>query len=157
MLTLGALIYSDCSLHNIMVCTDRDSTIDGDVNVSGVTPVLWSRSRLDRTSQPAISPAKFYFVGFGGAKLCKSDDWSGARVQSARDREPPEFHNPLTRYYNPLLLDIFLIGNMLRRMFLDVSAAFHSILTSLTIVLLSEVFQRRIFGASRRAHGTIRA
>ena len=67
------------------------------------------------------SKLKYYFVGLGGLWDCP-----GEHTDCVRDRyswkfeDAPELHSwRLT--YDPLLLDIFLIGNVLRREILDVS------------------------------------
>lgn len=77
---------------------------------------------LPPTSNRISGATKYYFVGLGnaipftpGAKNCRDESCS-------KDREPPEFEkNRLNIGYNPFLLDLFLLGNMLRRQLLDVS------------------------------------
>ncbi|KAI0088683.1 hypothetical protein BDY19DRAFT_1071710 [Irpex rosettiformis] len=114
------IAHCDCSLHNIMM---DEEVIRTEKNYFATLPeaIYPSSSQLEgKQPQLASTPTTrtYYFVGFGGAKRLTSYTNNTSR-QHAKDQEPPEFHNRLCSSYDPLLLDIFLIGNMFRREFLD--------------------------------------
>ncbi len=77
--------------------------------------------------QNDLCSTKYYFVGFGGVIDCADEGKQCASGNYSKDQEPPEFAGPL-RLYNPLLLDIFLVGNMLLHDFLDVSLPYSFVL-----------------------------
>lgn len=80
---------------------------------------------------------RYYFVGFGGTIDCADADILCASGRYSKDQEPPEFSGPFC-LYSPLLLDIFLVGNMLLHDFLDVSLLYIFVLEicrKLTVVM----------------------
>ncbi len=119
------VVPSDCSMHNIM--TETNSPTNGQKNLKGST-LSDSTQKLSGLSDPVT----FYLIAFRSARHCDPCDKMFESERFARDPEPPEFRSESGSYYDPLLLDIFLIGNMLRRIFLDVS------IPSLSISLLSQ-------------------
>ena len=69
----------------------------------------------------SVSGAKYYFVDFGLSSYFP-DTTSSKLVTGTdgRDQDPPELSD--TDAYDPFKLDIFIIGNMLKRDFCEVSA-----------------------------------
>jgi len=64
---------------------------------------------------------KYYFVDFGISSHIPEDDERFVIGNFGRDQEPPELS--ATVPYDPFKLDIFIIGNMLRRDFYDVTVS----------------------------------
>jgi len=62
---------------------------------------------------------KYYFVDFGISSYIPEDDESFVVGNFGRDQEPPELSHTIP--YDPFKLDIFIIGNMLKRNFYDVT------------------------------------
>lgn len=66
---------------------------------------------------------KYYFIDFGISAYIPEDLESQMVTGTlGRDQDPPELINGDTEPYDPFKLDIFIIGNMLRREFQVVSA-----------------------------------
>lgn len=78
----------------------------------GVTPA----SVLSRAA--ATSPIKYYYIDFGISTCFTSDALRRVIGTSGLDREPPELSDTVP--YDPFALDVFLIGNLIRRRFCDV-------------------------------------
>lgn len=65
-------------------------------------------------------PIQYNFIDFGISVVIPSDEKPKlVSGQDGQDREPPELHRD--EPYDPFKLDVFLIGNLLRRNFCDVS------------------------------------
>ncbi|KAI0088685.1 hypothetical protein BDY19DRAFT_1008061 [Irpex rosettiformis] len=108
------IAHRDCSLHSIM--SDARATCNGEDD--------HNRSSLPRqcqtSSKAASATMTYYFVGFRGAIECLPGDGRfTSEHQYTKDQEPPEFRDEELPIYDPLHLDVFLVGNMLRREFLD--------------------------------------
>lgn len=82
--------------------------------VSDHSRLAWPTPRMD-----ALPAVKYYFIDFG-ISVQMSDGLSSRKVLGIDgiDREVPELS--LTRPYDPFKVDIFLIGNILRRKIHDV-------------------------------------
>jgi len=71
-------------------------------------------------------PPRYYFIDFGFAVKF---DLSGARlmphVRGGDKTVPEHLRDPLRKgYFNPFLIDVYTIGNMVRQRFLDVSHSY---------------------------------
>ena len=121
--SLLIIVASDCSLHNIML----EARAPPASIRSPPSPLKQASRTLLQVVRGAsnnftASRATYYFVGFRGAIACSPDyKFCTDSKNFTTDKEPPEFWHEYLTFYDPLLLDVFLIGNMLRREFLDVS------------------------------------
>lgn len=70
------------------------------------------------------NPVKYYFVDFGLSSHFKSDDSPLVLGTKGRDKEPPELSD--RQPYDPFPLDIFILGNLYLKGFLEVSCNFPS-------------------------------
>jgi len=111
--------HRDCSYANIMM--DASTLYP---TGSGFHPIYPHRLRDNSGSALHISRSKanvrYYFIDFGESSYFPPDDPNIARlVQGTKclDHEPPEFYR--NEWYDPFKLDVFLIGNLLRRYFMD--------------------------------------
>ena len=94
--------------------------------------VAWPISR-------ARAGVKYYYVDFGISVHMKANETTATGVLG-RDREPPELSSDAP--YDPFKLDIFIIGNVLRREFCDVSVlCFGDLLPFLKVLHVLEIFQ----------------
>src|SRR5258708_5048212 len=72
------------------------------------------------TSRTAVGGVKYYFIDFGISVYIPENLHSKLVTGTqGRDRDPPELYQDTA--YDPFKLDIFIIGNMLKREFLEVS------------------------------------
>ena len=72
------------------------------------------------SSRTAVGGVKYYYIDFGISVYLPGDLRSRAVTGFlGRDRDPPELSR--REPYNPFELDIFIIGNMLKREFMVVS------------------------------------
>ena len=81
---------------------------------------LHTAGHMSRT----LAGVKYYYLDFGIS--CYLPDTDSLRLvtgDEGRDQEPPELSD--TEPYDPFKLDIFIIGNMLRREFCDVGVLQH--------------------------------
>ena len=73
-------------------------------------------------SRTAVGGVKYYFIDFGISVHLPGDLRSKLVTGiDGRDRDPPELSD--TQPYDPFKLDIFIIGNMFRREFREVSTS----------------------------------
>lgn len=79
------------------------------------------RSRLAEYKTRTVAGAKYYFVDFGLSSYFADPTPPRLVIGSdGRDQDPPELSDAIP--YDPFKLDIFIIGNMLKQEFCDVSA-----------------------------------
>jgi hypothetical protein len=72
------------------------------------------------TSRTAVGGVKYYFIGFGiSVHIPKNLGEQMVTGIMGRDRDPPELSE--TKPYDPFKLDVFIIGNMLKREFQEVN------------------------------------
>ena len=100
--------------------------MDGDAMYpEGFHPILHRRrpdisGYANYTSRTAAGGVNYYFIDFGISVYLPGDLRSKLVTGiDGRDRDPPELSE--TQPYDPFKLDIFIIGNMLRREFQEVS------------------------------------
>jgi len=109
-------VHRDCVRANIMM--------DGNAMYpEGFHPIKIrftpDRSRLAEHTSRTVAGVKYYFVDFGLSSYFP--DAATLRLTTGsdgRDQDPPELSDTLP--YDPFKLDIFIIGNMLRREFCEV-------------------------------------
>ena len=84
-------------------------------------PSLLGKARhLQRIDVPSV---KYYFVDFGISKWFVNKDLPRLILGGdGLDQEVPELHWELTRAYNPFCVDIFILGNLYKKSFLNVCA-----------------------------------
>jgi hypothetical protein len=110
-------LESDCVLHNFLMDP-------GAMYPEGFHPVQVAYKR-DYSGIATYLPrssvgVKYYFADFGISVHMPGED--GPRFVTGnlgRDRDPPELSNTVA--YDPFKLDIFIIGNMLKQEFCDVT------------------------------------
>ena len=114
--TLTTGVRRDCAYKNIMM--DASSIFP-----RGFHPI--ARTKLPDVSGPApvlprTSAVRYYLIDFGISTRFTDTDNSSRMVVGTLglDREPPELSDDVP--YDPFKLDVFLIGNMMRREFLEV-------------------------------------
>lgn len=107
---------SDCVLHNFLM--------DGDAMYpEGFHPVKYTFKRDYSGWAPyiprSVAGVRYYFADFG-ISIHRSGEERRKFVTGAmgRDQEPPELSDTIP--YDPFKLDVFIIGNMLRKEFCDV-------------------------------------
>ena len=80
---------------------------------------------LERVVTPlprSSAPIKYYFIDFGLSVYVKDRKCTVLVLGSeGHDRDPPELHQGNRIPYDPYKLDVYLIGNVFRRILLDVS------------------------------------
>lgn len=109
----------DCAYKNIMM--DASALFP-----KGFHPVIQSLLPDASGESHALSragvPINYYFIDFGISSRFAPDASSRLIVGSmGLDQEPPELSRTVP--YDPFKLDVFLIGNLIRRHFCDVSTA----------------------------------
>ncbi|KAJ8481569.1 hypothetical protein ONZ51_g5906 [Trametes cubensis] len=109
------IAHRDCAYKNIMM--DASSIFP-----HGFHPI--ARTKLPDVSGPApvlprTSAVRYYLIDFGISTRFTDTDNSSRMVVGTLglDREPPELSDDVP--YDPFKLDVFLIGNMMRREFLE--------------------------------------
>ncbi|KAI0350534.1 kinase-like protein [Trametes cingulata] len=103
--------HRDCAFKNIMMDASR-------LYPRGFHPIADTRLPDVSARAPVLSrstvPVKYYFIDFGISTRFASDD--EPRLVTGKlglDREPPELSDDVP--YDPFKLDVFLIGNLIRR------------------------------------------
>lgn len=115
--TLLIVFPRDCAYKNIMM--DASALFP-----RGFHPVVQSALPDISAEAPALSrtaaPVNYFFIDFGISSHFPLDSSPRLVVgSSALDHEPPELS--CTVPYDPFKLDVFFIGNLIRRHFCDVS------------------------------------
>lgn len=86
---------------------DHSRTVDG-------TDLLKDPYRLHSP------PVFYYIIDFGLSTKYEGDGPYNAHGSDGQDREAPELKSNAKWPYDPFLLDIFTLGNVYKRIFLDV-------------------------------------
>jgi len=123
------LSHADCVDELTSTCTHRDCVranimMDGDAMYpEGFHPIRIGntpdRLRTAEYTSRTVAGVKYYFVDFGISSYLP--DATPPRLvigTFGRDQDPPELSE--TQPYDPFKLDIFIIGNMLKREFCHV-------------------------------------
>ncbi|KAH9843772.1 uncharacterized protein C8Q71DRAFT_730007 [Rhodofomes roseus] len=106
--------HRDCSYANLMM--DASGMGHPFYNISkpsgGLWPMLW-RSTLD-------FPIKYYFIDFGlSVHIPLGRRGTLVLGNEGRDRDAPELRRGDKVPYDPFKLDVFLLGNLFRKAFID--------------------------------------
>ena len=106
--------HRDCALANIMM--DASSMYPGGFHPIHLdyAPDGFTRTRSRPRSRANV---KYYFIDYGISSVAGPGELVTGVL--GRDQEVPELSNDVP--YNPFAVDVFLIGNMLRKVFLEVS------------------------------------
>ncbi len=112
----------DCAYKNIMM--DASALFP-----RGFHPVIQCSLPDVSAEAPVLSRAvmhiNYYFIDFGISSYFRPDSFSRLVVgSSGLDQEPPELSRIVP--YDPFKLDVFLIGNLIRRHFCDVCTSRHT-------------------------------
>ncbi|KAL1937550.1 hypothetical protein VTO73DRAFT_13045 [Trametes versicolor] len=108
--------HRDCAYKNVMMDASA-------LYPRGFHPILQASLPDISSDAPVLSraaaPVNYYFIDFGISTRFTSDAPSRLVVGSwGLDGEPPELSETVP--YDPFKLDVFLIGNLMRRQFCDV-------------------------------------
>lgn len=108
--------FRDCAYKNVMMDASA-------LYPRGFHPILQASLPDISSDAPVLSraaaPVNYYFIDFGISTRFTSDAPSRLVVGSwGLDGEPPELSETVP--YDPFKLDVFLIGNLMRRQFCDV-------------------------------------
>ncbi|KAI0077840.1 hypothetical protein K474DRAFT_1595284 [Panus rudis PR-1116 ss-1] len=74
---------------------------------------LWNIQPLSRMDHPV----KYYFIDFGISSRFRQGDDPLVLGTKGRDKEPPELSKEIP--YNPFMLDIYILGNVFRKEFVE--------------------------------------
>lgn len=113
----------------------------------GFHPVYPHKLR-DGTAGPlplprAAAKIKYYFVDFGISSLISKDSSNKLVVGNfGRDREVPELS--VSTPYDPFKVDVFILGNLFDRGFVEVRGSLNQRRNALTMLVHSGIFQLRI-------------
>lgn len=129
--------FRDCAYQNIRLDATPMFPDGFHPVLSGLLPDMSASSRpIPRSTTAGVT---YYFIDFGISVQPPSDVGVTLVVGcDGLDQEPPELHQD--HPYDPFKLDIFIIGNLFRRRFLDVSPV-SSVSSSADIPRLSRCSQ----------------
>jgi hypothetical protein len=137
-------------MHNLMMDADA-------MYPEGFHPVKWSYKRdysgWNTHIPRSVAGVKYYFLDFGISVHIPEGEPQRATGTQGRDQDPPEFRGEgpdkdTPKLYNPFKLDIFIIGNMLKNEFSNVTIP-PSLITKKTHYL-AEIHQCRIPSTTHR-------
>ncbi|KAI0088664.1 hypothetical protein BDY19DRAFT_1057302 [Irpex rosettiformis] len=118
------IAHRDCSMHNVMFGLyeyptsrpQRKGTFTFNISFRDRRITFRRAERPQAQFANTSSRVRYYFVGLGGLMDCPETVIECVRGHHSKDQEPPEYR---LYQHNPFILDVFLVGNMLRREILD--------------------------------------
>jgi len=111
----NGVAHCDCVMVNLLIDADA-------MYPEGFHPVKWSYKR-DYSGRATYIPrsvagVRYYFADFGiSVHIPKEEPQKFVTGVQGRDQDPPELSETVS--YDPFKLDVFIIGNMLKREFCD--------------------------------------
>lgn len=148
--TRSLVVYSDCMTLNIMMDArpmypngfhPRDTFLTPDYSSFAK---YYSRTRR---------PVKYYFIDFGIARRFEESDANPTAVPIlSADRTVPEYQEDNTSARDPFSTDVYLLGNVIRKDFLEVclnNVCAYIYVLCLFIDSSTEIFKPDVHGTSR--------